>query len=218
MGTYTVKNLEDVRKYIEHIEGRNLNRHVVDDTDHIGIGHNLEQKQTPEELAIIGSPFVQSITDEQCDALFAVDVQDALNDIQHLFREHEWDALSEVRQGVIISQAFQLGGPRLSKFEKMLGYMKQGDWGLAAAESLDSIVARQQTPDRWKHQAQMLENNTWDGVAKVTVPDPEPTREAYPEKALEAKVHQLMYDLSQLRARVEALETKPTFTPHTVET
>lgn len=55
--------------------------------------------------------------------------------------------LDEVRRGVLIVMAFQMGTGGLLGFKRFLTAMKAGDWQAAHAEMLDSKWA-QQTPKR----------------------------------------------------------------------
>jgi lysozyme len=51
--------------------------------------------------------------------------------------------LDEVRLGVLVAMAFNLGIGGLVKFEKALAAMERGDWYTAAAHMMDSKWARQ---------------------------------------------------------------------------
>lgn len=154
---YKVKDIGLVTEHLKFEEGCELERY--EDSEGyatIGIGHLLEDEQSDEELEIIGSEDVQSITMEQAEKLFELDTEDVLEDMPRLFTEEEWDSFDAVRQCVIISQLFQCGCPRLRKFKKMITAIKEGDWETAAKESLDSRAAKQ-TPQRWERQADMLQ-------------------------------------------------------------
>ena len=51
--------------------------------------------------------------------------------------------LNGVRQEVLVNMMFNLGWPRLKTFVKMIAALSDGDFGLAAAEALDSKWHRQ---------------------------------------------------------------------------
>ncbi len=68
-----------------------------------------------------------------------------------------WDSLSDARREVLVEMAFQLGGERLGKFQKLREAILARTWVRAEAEMLDSLWARQ-TPKRAKELAsRMLE-------------------------------------------------------------
>lgn len=74
--------------------------------------------------------------------------------------------LSDVRKATLISMAYQLGwdgllgdGKKIKGFPAMWRAIRAGNWHTAAAEALDSVVAREQTPARWKRNASMLDTD-----------------------------------------------------------
>lgn len=67
-----------------------------------------------------------------------------------------------VRQGVLLSMAYQLGMAGLLKFRRMWAAVREGDWDRAADEALDSTVAREQTPARWQRHAERLRTGKWE--------------------------------------------------------
>lgn len=69
-------------------------------------------------------------------------------------------ALDDVRQAVIVCLAFQIGVNGLSRFKKMIGAIEDRNYELAAAELLDSNLAKQ-TPHRTKLYAEMLRSGVW---------------------------------------------------------
>ena len=54
-----------------------------------------------------------------------------------------WHVLSPLRQRVLIDMAINLGLAKLLKFTKMIEALRQSDYGLVAAEMLDSVWAAQ---------------------------------------------------------------------------
>ncbi|MBO6808466.1 glycoside hydrolase family protein [Thalassospira sp.] len=54
-----------------------------------------------------------------------------------------WRGLSENRQRALANMAFNLGIPRLSKFQNMLAALQRGMYDLAADEAMNSRWARQ---------------------------------------------------------------------------
>lgn len=67
---------------------------------------------------------------------------------------------NEARKAVLISMAYQLGVPGLSKFNRTLALCAAGDWQAASTEMLDSLWARQ-TPGRALRHSQQLLTGVW---------------------------------------------------------
>lgn len=168
--SYVLKDEALVFKHISDEEGCRLD--VYEDSlgqAHVGYGHLMEGKQTQQELEILGGLHIESISQEQADALLKLDIQDALRDVESIFTQEEWDSFDSVRQCVIHSQAYQLGGFGLSRFKNMIAAMKEGDWSRAADESRDSL-AYKQTTERWDRQAEMLVKGEQTEVVDNNVP------------------------------------------------
>ncbi len=72
-----------------------------------------------------------------------------------LFKE-----LSEERQAIFISMAYQMGDHALHKFTKMMNAIEKGDFIEAANEMLDSRWARQ-TPERAQRHAEQMRTGQW---------------------------------------------------------
>lgn len=67
-----------------------------------------------------------------------------------------WRSMCDARQDVLVSMAYNMGWPRLSGFKRALAAMKAHDYGLAAAEMLDSDWARKQVPARARRLAAQM--------------------------------------------------------------
>lgn len=67
--------------------------------------------------------------------------------------------LDQVRQAVVISMVFQTGG--LENWPKFCNCMAVRDYLGAALAMIDSKVAREQAPERWKRQAEMMRTGKW---------------------------------------------------------
>jgi len=83
-----------------------------------------------------------------------------LNDIVRVEREIDralpwWKNLSEKRQLVLASMAFQLGISGLMGFPKFIGALRRGDYEDAAREMGDSLWAKQ-TPKRVERLTEMM--------------------------------------------------------------
>lgn len=148
--------LELSRKLIAFEEGRE-NEAYQDDTHkiwHVGIGHNLEIDQTPEEIAIIGhftDPSKVVLTDDQIDALFAEDVRDALEELEPVLSKEDIDNMGEGRFAAILSMFFQMGGSGVRKFKVFLQAVRDGDWEKAAHEM---VTGSQGGPSLWLKQTE----------------------------------------------------------------
>ena len=142
---YNRQNL--VSKLIDH-EGLVLN--VYQDSlgiDTIGIGRNLEDRGiTDEELAYLYFPNIEAVYEHgitEKDARYLAE-----NDVQiveeELLRAHPCvDRLDSVRQLILVDMAYNMGVPRLCKFEKMWNAIHEEDFPNAAKEMLDSRWAIQ---------------------------------------------------------------------------
>ena len=136
-----------VNKLIAH-EGLRLQ--VYKDTlgiDTIGIGRNLEDRGiTKEELDWMDIPNMDAIYEygiTEADAMYL-----AKNDVQiveeELVRAHPCvEDLDSVRQLVLMDMAFNMGVPRLRKFQKMWNAVHEKKFDIAAKEMLDSRWAIQ---------------------------------------------------------------------------
>lgn len=92
----------------------------------IGFGRNIEDN---------------GITDAEARTLLRNDILTAESELRTAF---PWfDGLDEVRQGVLVNMAFNMGTPKLKGFKKTLAYIEAGKYKEAAAEMLDSAWARQ---------------------------------------------------------------------------
>jgi lysozyme len=136
-----------VNKLIAH-EGLRLQ--VYKDTlgiDTIGIGRNLEDRGiTKEELDWMDIPSMDAVYEygiTEADAMYL-----AKNDVQiveeELVRAHPCvEELDSVRQLVLMDMAFNMGVPRLRKFQKMWNAIHEKKFDIAAKEMLDSRWAVQ---------------------------------------------------------------------------
>ena len=136
-----------IEKLIVH-EGLRLQ--VYKDTlgiDTIGIGRNLEDRGiSKEELDELDIPTIDHIYEygiTEADAMALAE-----NDVQiveeELLRAHPCvDRLDSVRQLILVDMAFNMGVPRLCKFQKMWNAIHEEDFPNAAKEMLDSRWAVQ---------------------------------------------------------------------------
>ena len=134
----------------ELIKHEGLKLQVYKDTlgiDTIGIGRNLEDRGiSQEELDDLDIPNMDVIYEygiTEADAVYL-----AQNDVQivedELLRAHPCvDRLDSVRQLILMDMAFNMGVPRLCKFQKMWNAIHEEKYDVAAKEMLDSKWANQ---------------------------------------------------------------------------
>ena len=113
----------------------------------IGYGHNLEAKGLPHDLIMM---------------LFRADIADALDAVRSNFSCY--DKLSRPRQLVLVSMGFQFGKAGLAKWPRFISAVHLGRYDEAAEHLLDSKVAKEQAPIRFKKLAQMMRDDTSEWV------------------------------------------------------
>lgn len=92
----------------------------------IGYGRNIEDN---------------GISISEAEAMLNNDIQ-SFRDI--LYHRYKWYAgLSQVRKAVVIDMTFNLGISRFAKFKKTIEFIRQGEFGKASVEMLDSNWANQ---------------------------------------------------------------------------
>ena len=125
-------NLEKLREELEVDEGR------VDEiyTDHLGyptfgIGHLVVEHD-----AEYGKEIGTYVPENRVIKAFEQDIETVLSDCNRLYEDFE--DLPEEAQRVIANMMFNMGYPRLSKFEGMKSGVDARDWNQAADEMVDS--------------------------------------------------------------------------------
>ena len=145
-------NRERLRLALEQYESCNLQRHEVQGIDHIGYGINLETPLPDELLEYLGvedEDDIQEITQEQADCMFDRFIDVAHQDAISIYGYDVFNALSPIRQEVLVNLSYNLGYSRLKAFRKMNAAVMAGDYNEAALQMLDSKAARQ-TGDRYE--------------------------------------------------------------------
>ena len=71
-----------------------------------------------------------------------------------------FDELDEVRQGVLLNMAYQMGVDGLLKFKTTLSHVKARQWTAASVGMLDSLWAKQ-TPERAERLATQMRLGFW---------------------------------------------------------
>lgn len=110
----------------------------------IGYGRNLEDR---------------GITQGEAESMLWRDVAEVRDYLEDVF-DAWWFSLDGVRQAVLVNMAFNLGGPGLLKFRKMIDAVSWGRWEDAAREMLDSRWA-QQVGNRATELAKQMETGRW---------------------------------------------------------
>jgi len=112
----------------------------------IGVGFNLNHPQADSLLRQIGTSKQAllnggTLNDKQIDFLLDKTLDTAIQDIRSLVPG--FDSLPEPAQFALADMSFNLGKPRLMKFEKMLTAVNNGDLNTAADEMVDSLWYKQ---------------------------------------------------------------------------
>ncbi len=92
----------------------------------IGVGRNLDDR---------------GITKDEALYMLENDIRTAEEELDQ--RIPWWRELDDVRQEVLLNMAFNLGVPKLMKFKRFLKALKEGNYGQASDEMLNSLWAQQ---------------------------------------------------------------------------
>ena len=125
----------------------------------IGYGHNLA---TNGDTFADGTPIPDTLTREQAERLLREDIAEAERNARTLVGDEQWDALSEVRKGVMIELAYQHGYGNTSEFEHFFDAVEHHDWQRGAGELLDSETFKHVSPERMATLATRFANDDWD--------------------------------------------------------
>ena len=98
------------------------------------------------------------LRDDEMDYMLRNDINDR---IDALTRALPWfQDLDDVRKGVLLNMAFQLGTEGLLGFTTTLGLVKQGNYAEASRQMLKSKWAGQ-TPERAKRMSDQMREGVW---------------------------------------------------------
>jgi len=143
-------NIEKLKAQVIHSEG--IRTTAYKDTLNnwtIGVGHLIK---IPDEEYLLD----KELTDLEVDQIFTTDLNQAIDDARKFI---DVDSLSEEAFFVVVDMAFNLGLPKLMRFQNFQQALKEKDYKKASREMLDSLWARQ-LPNRSKRLAkQMRESN-----------------------------------------------------------
>lgn len=113
----------------------------------IGYGTVIGVKGTPL------SCYKLTVTENSASALLDDDMVSTCDKLDKL----DWFAnLNIARKSILTSCAYQTGYNGLLKFHHMVSAIRSGDYDKAAAEMLDSQVAKITAPARWKRAAEVM--------------------------------------------------------------
>lgn len=115
----------------------------------IGVGHKLTEREVLQGLS--------EISLEQAGHLLHMDIGIAMNGCASIFGRDRFDGFTEARQRALVNMCFQMGTQGLTKFRRMVDAIMAGDWATARVEALNSKWAREDSPNRARRVAYMLE-------------------------------------------------------------
>lgn len=115
----------------------------------IGCGHKVLAGDNIKDGDKIGVEQVKKFLND--------DLNTAVRDCQQIFGP-EWNELDQPRKDVLVNMSFQLGGPSLTGFEKMISAIKEKDYNKAADEMLNSKWHKSDTPGRAKELSEKMRN------------------------------------------------------------
>lgn len=139
-------NIERLKKQVIANEG--MRKTAYKDTLNnwtIGVGHLIK---IPDEEYLID----KELTDIEVDQIFTTDLNQAIDDARKFI---DADTIPEEAFEVVIDMAFNLGLPRLMKFQNFQQALKEKDYKRASREMLDSVWAKQ-LPNRSKRLANQM--------------------------------------------------------------
>lgn len=139
-------NIEKLKAQVIHSEG--IRTTAYKDTLNnwtIGVGHLIK---IPDEEYLLD----KELTDLEVDQIFTTDLNQAIDDARKFI---DVDILSEEAFFVVVDMAFNLGLPKLMRFQNFQQALKEKDYKKASREMLDSLWAKQ-LPNRSKRLAKQM--------------------------------------------------------------
>lgn len=139
-------NIEKLKSQVIHSEG--IRTTAYKDTLNnwtIGVGHLIK---IPDEEYLLD----KELTDLEVDQIFTTDLNQAIDDARKFI---DVDILSEEAFFVVVDMAFNLGLPKLMRFQNFQQALKEKDYKKASREMLDSLWAKQ-LPNRSKRLAKQM--------------------------------------------------------------
>ena len=122
----------------------------------IGIGQLLHKKKgmNPDDFLI-------TVTKEQAMYDTLADVEEIHSMLEVGSYSATYNRMSKVRQSALVLIAYQIGVQGLYKFKKTWKYLENNCYEKASVEMLDSLWAREQTPERAKRVSEVIRTGSW---------------------------------------------------------
>jgi len=139
-------NIDKLKAQIKHSEG--VRTTAYKDTLNnwtIGVGHLI---RLPDEEYLLE----KELTEEEVDQIFTTDLNQAIDDARKFI---DADSIPEEAFFVVVDMAFNLGLPKLMRFQNFQQTLRDHDYKKASREMLDSLWAKQ-LPNRSKRLAKQM--------------------------------------------------------------
>ena len=139
-------NIDKLKKQIIANEG--MRKTAYKDTLNnwtIGVGHLIK---IPDEEYLLD----KELTDLEVDQILTTDLNQAIDDARKFIDQ---DSIPEEAFHVVVDMAFNLGLPKLMRFQNFQQALKENDYSKASREMLDSLWAKQ-LPNRSKRLAKQM--------------------------------------------------------------
>lgn len=139
-------NINKLKEQIKHSEG--VRTTAYKDTLNnwtTGVGHLIK---LPDEEYLLE----KELTDLEVDQIFTTDLNQAIDDARKFI---DADSIPEEAFFVVVDMAFNLGLPKLMRFQNFQQALRDQDYKKASFEMLDSLWAKQ-LPNRSKRLAKQM--------------------------------------------------------------
>jgi lysozyme len=139
-------NIDKLKEQIKHSEG--VRTTAYKDTLNnwtTGVGHLI---RLPDEEYLLE----KELTEEEVDQIFITDLNQAIIDARKFISQ---DSIPEEAFFVVVDMAFNLGLPKLMRFQNFQQALRDKDFVQASFEMLDSLWAKQ-LPNRSKRLAKQM--------------------------------------------------------------
>lgn len=139
-------NIDKLKEQIKHSEG--VRTTAYKDTLNnwtTGVGHLI---RLPDEEYLLE----KELTKQEVDQIFITDLNQAIDDARKFISE---DSIPEEAFFVVVDMAFNLGLPKLMRFQNFQKALRDKDFVQASFEMLDSLWAKQ-LPNRSKRLAKQM--------------------------------------------------------------
>jgi lysozyme len=139
-------NIDKLKEQIKHSEG--VRTTAYKDTLNnwtTGVGHLI---RLPDEEYLLE----KELTEQEVDQIFTTDLNQAIDDARKFISQ---DSIPEEAFFVVVDMAFNLGLPKLMRFQNFQQALRDKDFVQASFEMLDSLWAKQ-LPNRSKRLAKQM--------------------------------------------------------------